>query len=99
MTGAGEIPLLLLAFAVGVVLASVHFTGLWLTVKRLPSARRPLVLALSSHFLRLAVTLAGFFLLVMGGHWARLAAGLVGFIVCRVVLTRIWGPRVSEGKV
>ena len=90
-----EIPWLLVAFVVGAVLAVIRFTGLWLTVKRLPRARHPAAFTLSSHFVRLLVTLGGFVVVAWGGHWPRLIAGLIGFIVGRMVLTRILGPRTS----
>ncbi|NLE73951.1 MAG: ATP synthase subunit I [Actinobacteria bacterium] len=90
-----EIPWLLLTFVAGAALAAIHFTGLWLTVKRLPGAKRPGALALLSHFGRLVLTLAGFVVVAWGGHWLRIVAALVGFVVCRAALTHILGPRMS----
>jgi len=80
-----------LSFAVGACLGVFYFGGLWLTVRQLPSARRPAVLSLCSFFGRLGVVLLGFYL-VMGGQWQRLLVCLVGFFVVRVILVRRWGP-------
>jgi F1F0 ATPase subunit 2 len=90
-----EIPWLVLTFVAGGALAAIHFTGLWLTVKRLPHAKHPATLTLLSHFGRLVITLAGFLAMAWGGHWPRVIAGLVGFVICRTALTRILGPRMS----
>ncbi len=81
---------LVLAFAVGLGLGLFYFGGLWLTVRRLPAARHPVLLVLGSFLGRTAVTLVGFYL-IMGGRWERLLASLVAFTLMRfgvVVLTR-----------
>lgn len=83
--------LLMTAFGAGIVLGAFYFYGLWLTVRRLPSARRPVVMSLSSFFGRLAVVLVCFYL-VTAGQWERLVACLVGFLAARIVLVKIFGP-------
>lgn len=82
--------LLLLALAGGLAAGFVFFQGLWLTVKRLPSARHPALLLLASLFARSA--------LAVGIIWAatmaepgRVLASLLGFISVRAVLTRRHG--------
>ena len=80
-----------LCFLAGVGLGVFYFCGLWLTVRKLPAARRPLRLSLLSLFGRLAVVLAGFYF-VMGGRWERLIVSLVAFLGVRTVLVRRWGP-------
>lgn len=87
----GELLPLMLALAAGIGLGIFYFGGLWLTVRRLPTARWPAFLSLSSFFGRLSVVLFGFYL-VMGGHWERLLVCLFGFLVVRVILVRLWGP-------
>jgi F1F0 ATPase subunit 2 len=81
-----------LALGGGIGLGIFYFGGLWMTVQRIPTARRPVFMSLSSFFGRLAVVLAGFFL-VMGGHWERLLVCLLGFLGVRFVLVRRWGPQ------
>ncbi|MEN6466347.1 MAG: ATP synthase subunit I [Syntrophaceae bacterium] len=80
------------ALLAGLVFGGFYFWGLWKTVNRLPEAPRPHVTVMWSYFLRLGVTLIGFYL-VMWGDWLRLVAALTGFMVMRAVLVRRWGER------
>lgn len=91
MTGT-EVLKIVGASAVGVGLGWLYFWGLWKTVNRLPDAPRPHNTIMWSYFLRLGVTLAGFYL-VMWGDWLRLVAALVGFMIMRAILVRRWGER------
>jgi F1F0 ATPase subunit 2 len=83
----GDALLLALALLVGAGLGLFFFGGLWLTLRRLPTARRPALLVFGSLFIRLIVTVFGFYL-VMGGSWERLIACMVGFILMRLFLVR-----------
>jgi F1F0 ATPase subunit 2 len=78
----------LFAFSAGMALGALHFTGLWLTVRRLPDAAAPLSLLLASFLARTAVAASGL-ILVMDGRWERLIAALAGFIVTREMLSRL----------
>lgn len=80
------------ALLAGLVFGGFYFWGLWKTVNRLPEAPRPHVTVMWSYFLRLGVTLIGFYL-VMWGDWLRLVAALTGFMVMRAILVRRWGER------
>ena len=80
-----------LSLGAGIGFGIFYFCGLWLTVRRLTTARRPVLMSLSSFFGRLAVVLVGFYF-VMGGRWERLIACLVGFLAVRIVVVRRWGP-------
>lgn len=82
---------LILALAAGIGLGVFYFGGLWLTVRRLPTAQRPALLSLLSFFARLGVVLFGFYF-VMDGRWVRLLVCLLGFLGARVILVRRWGP-------
>ncbi len=88
----GELLTLISALVAGTGLGLFYFGGLWLTVRRLPTARRPAFFSLLSFFGRLGVALFGFYL-VMGGHWERLLVCLLGFLGVRVILVRVWGPK------
>jgi len=70
----------------GIILGTVFFGGLWLTVRAALASRHPAAWFLGSLVLRSAVALAGFYL-VSGGDWRRLAACLAGFVVARLVVT------------
>ncbi|MGB5217925.1 MAG: ATP synthase subunit I [Smithella sp.] len=84
---------LLVAFVAGLALGTIYFTALWRTVRQLPSAKSPASLMIASFILRMAVVLAGFYLIIGGGHWERLAAAMMGFIIIRKILTYRLGPQ------
>lgn len=79
---------IILVFVLGLGLGVFYFAGLWLTVKRLARADFSALLFSVSFLLRTGLTLAGFYLLMLGS-WQRLLVALVGFIVARMLLTRI----------
>jgi F1F0 ATPase subunit 2 len=85
-----------LALAAGLGLGVFYFGGLWLTVRRLPTARHAGQLLLASAFVRMAVTLAGFYL-VAGGQWQRLLICLLGFFSVRVIMVRRLRPERADG--
>jgi F1F0 ATPase subunit 2 len=86
-----DISPLLMAFAFGAAIGFFYFVGLWWTLKRLPERRRPGLWVVSSFFIRTAVSVFAFYL-VMDGHWQRLLASLLGFVVVRIVLVRRLSP-------
>lgn len=77
------------SFAVGVMLGVLFYGGLWITIRRLMSARHPIAVTLGSLFLRTAVVLAGF-LFVARGRWQNAIACLVGFAIGRIAVSRLW---------
>lgn len=79
------------AFALGTGLGTFYFLGLWFTVTRLTSARRPALFVAVSFLLRLNLAVGGF-LLIMDGRLERLFAALFGFLVVRFVSVRLVGP-------
>ncbi|MCB0129390.1 MAG: ATP synthase subunit I [Caldilineaceae bacterium] len=91
--GAGwrQIAPVLIGFGGGLVLGWGYFGGLWWTVRRLTSARRPALLFAGSFVIRTGLVIGGLFMLANGG-WISMAAALVGLLAMRVVLTRRWGP-------
>lgn len=90
---------LIAAFTAGAALGAVYFTALWHTVQQLPSAKSPARLLLISYFLRVAVVLAGFYLVMGAGHWERLIAATLGFIIVRKILTYRLGPQNAAGVI
>jgi len=82
---------LLVAFLAGAALAALFFGGLRFTIQRLPTARRPMLLAGGSVLIRTVVVVAGF-VWVGDGEWQRYVAALLGFLLVRLVLVRLWGP-------
>lgn len=90
----GEGVVLVLAAGAGISLGALFFGGLWWTVRRAVSSKRPAVWFLMSLLLRTGIVLAGFYL-IGDGHWNRLLASLAGFVIARVILLRLTGPPVT----
>lgn len=86
-----EVLPLMMAFMAGLALGGWYFGGLWMTVRRLTKTSAPALLALGSFWLRLAVSVVGFYV-VMDGQWERLLVCLVGFLGMRSILMRHWRP-------
>ncbi len=84
---------LMAAFSAGLALGAFYFTALWHTVRRVPAAHHPARLMLGSLILRMAIVLAGFYLIMDVGHWECLAAAMLGFIIVRKILTYHLGPQ------
>ena len=81
----------------GIVLGILFFGGLWFTVRALLFTRHPVLLTVSSFWIRTLIALAGF-LLFMDGKWQNALACLAGFalgrVICSVFLHRPErGPR------
>ena len=83
--------MLVLAWAGGGLIGATFFGGLWWTVRRGISSRRPALWFGGSLLLRSALALAGFYY-VGGGHWDRLILCLLGFIAARLVVTWMTRP-------
>ncbi len=77
---------LVLALLAGVGLGAIYFGGLWWTVRRAGSFRRPALSMLASVIVRMAVALGGFHL-VAGASWQRLLLCLLGFVVGRAAVS------------
>lgn len=84
-----------LALAAGLGLGVFYFGGLWLTVRRLPTARHAPLLVMASAFARTAITLVGFYL-VAGGQWQRLFLCLLGFFSVRAIMVRRMRPERAD---
>jgi F1F0 ATPase subunit 2 len=82
---------LLVAWAAGGLLGAVFFGGLWWTVRRGVSSRRPALWFLGSLMLRMSITVPGFYV-ASGGHWERLLLCLVGFAMATLCVTRLTRP-------
>jgi F1F0 ATPase subunit 2 len=85
---------LALALGAGGGLGAMFFGGLWWTVQKGVTSKRPALWFFSSLLLRMGAALAGFYL-VSGGHWKRLLACLCGFVIARFIVMRLTGPPVE----
>ena len=79
---------LVLALVTGVLLGVMFFGGLWWTVRKGVSSKRPALWFFGSLLLRISITLAGFYS-VSGGHWERLLLCLLGFVIARLIVKRL----------
>ena len=70
----------------GAALGGFFYLGLWLTVRELSVTRHPVLLTLTSFWIRTLVVL-GSFLYLMQGHWQYAAACLLGFVAGRVAVS------------
>jgi F1F0 ATPase subunit 2 len=86
-----EFLILALVSVAGVLLGAIFFGGLWWTVRKGVSSKRPAFWFLGSMLLRTGIIVAGFYF-VSGGVWDRLLACLLGFAVARLLVTRLAGP-------
>lgn len=80
-----------LALAGGMLLGLFFFGGLWLTVRRIPGSRSPVLFTIGSFIARTAVVMVGFYFITQG-HWARVAVALLGFLVMRAILIHRFRP-------
>ena len=82
---------LVLALVMGTLLGAIFFGGLWWTVQKGVSSKRPALWFFGSLLLRTSIVLAGFYFIARG-HWERLLVCLMGFVVARLVVTRLTQP-------
>ena len=82
-----EVLTLVMASMAGGALGAIFFGGLWWTVHKGVSSKRPAMWFLGSLLLRMAMALAGFYH-TSGGHWERLLVCFLGFVLARPVVTR-----------
>ena len=83
-----ESSILVVALAAGLLLGAVFFGGLWWTVRKGVSSKRPAHWFLWSFLLRMSLVLVGFYF-AGRGDWRRLMACLLGFIIARFCAMRL----------
>jgi len=91
MTTLIEFLTLLLAFLGGLLAGLLYFGGLWLTLRHLLQSRHAPLFIMGGFFLRLALTLAIFFL-ASQADILRLLTCLGGFVLMRILLVRRCSP-------
>lgn len=82
---------LTLAFLAGTLLGAIFFGGLWWTIQKGLSSKRPALLFFGSLLLRIGIILAGFYF-IGRGNWVRLTICFFGFIIARFIVTRLTRP-------
>lgn len=86
---------LMLSLVTGILLGAIFFGGLWWTVRKGISSKKPSLWFLGSLLLRSSITLAGFYF-VSGGKLERMLLCLFGFAIARLIVTRLTGPPVRH---
>lgn len=79
---------LVMALLAGMLLGAIFFGGLWWTVQKGLSSRRPELWFLGSLLLRISTAVAGFYF-VSGDHWERLLVCLLGFVIVRRIVMQL----------
>jgi F1F0 ATPase subunit 2 len=77
---------LMVALVTGLLLGAVFFGGLWWTVQKGVSSKRPALWFVGSLLVRTSIAVAGFYFIARG-HWQRLIVCLIGFVVARLLVT------------
>lgn len=86
---------LLLAWMAGCLLGVIFYGGLWWTVGKGVSSKRPALWFSASLLLRVAIALGGFYF-VGAGHWVWLVLCLLGFSTARMAVTRLTSVRPDQ---
>lgn len=76
------------ALVAGLILGTFFFWGLWYTVRRAVTSRRPALWLIGSFLVRTSVTLIGFYYCARG-NWQGMLACLLGFMAARYLVMRI----------
>lgn len=82
-----EVAAMILPLLFGILLGTIFFGGLWWTIQRGVSSKRPALVFSSSLLLRTATTVAGFYFIARD-NWRNLLACLFGFLLARLLVTR-----------
>lgn len=80
--------LLFLVFPGGLLLGIFFYGGLWWTVRKGLSSRRPALWFFTSYLLRMGVTVAGLSALA-DGHWQRLLVFFLGWLTARLLVMQL----------
>lgn len=86
---------LLITACLGVLLGSLYFGGLWLTVRRATRWRYAGLAMMASLLIRLALVGAGLYVLA-DGQWQRYVAALPGLMLARWWWVRRMAPQKVE---
>lgn len=80
-----ELIYMIIVFIAGLLIGILFFGGLWLTVRKAVNSKRPALWFISSFFIRVSITLVGFYYLSQGS-WKNLLISVSGFILARIII-------------
>lgn len=72
----------------GIALGILFFGGLWLTVRKGLSSKRPAVIFMGSLIIRMGIVVIGFYY-VGADSWQKMLACLGGFLIARIAILQI----------
>ena len=75
----------ILVLIVGMAMGAVFFGGLWLTVKKTLSSKKPALWYFLSMIIRTGIVLLGFYFIAPGG-WINMLIALIGFVLARFMV-------------
>jgi F1F0 ATPase subunit 2 len=87
---------MILVFVTGIALGMLFFGGLWLTVKKTVTARKPAILILSSFIVRVAIVLLGFYF-ICAEDWQKILVAFSGFIIARFLM--VYFTKIKDAKI
>jgi len=73
---------ILIFIAAGMIVGVVNYTGLWLTVWRLPRSGKPEILSTGSFYIRTLIVLAVLFF-ITDMQWEKIFFFFIGFLAIR----------------
>lgn len=97
MNNSNEMALLAAALIAGTGIGAIFFGGLWWTIRKGVTARRPWLWFTVSLLLRLSIVIGGFYF-ISGGAWKPLLACLLGFLIARQMMIRLTRPAAGLPK-
>ncbi len=86
---------MIIAFIVGILVGSLFFGGLYLTVKKLTSLKYPALFMILSLIVRLVI-LAGGIYLIMDGGIKNVLSAMAGIILVRFVMIAKLGKALPD---
>ena len=69
----------------GIILGILFFGGLWLTVRKGLTSKRPGIIFIVSLILRMGIVVMGFYY-IGGDSWQKMVVCLVGFLMARIAI-------------
>lgn len=79
---------IIVALATGILLGTIFFGGLWLTVMKSMASKTPALWFMGSFLLRTGIVLTGFYY-IADGNIKRVLVCLLGFIIARMLVKRL----------
>ena len=81
-----DLPLLILMFISGALLATVYLAGLWFTVRQIHQQQHPALWFILSFAVRMGLIGVAFYFIINDNHWQHLLAALAGFVIVRAFI-------------